>query len=104
VFTAGYNALRTQFRITYDGDLWGQAMGWLFAIADYLWHTSPEDIPASWQFRHSPVCNGDNPDNYELSTIGYMIVNGEITDEDVLTFGKTLGRYANVLRLAGRDY
>ena len=35
-------------------------LAWAFAICEYMAHNCPDDIPASWEFRHAPSCQGEH--------------------------------------------
>lgn len=102
--TPGYKALRAEFNISFDGyDPFGSAMGWFFPLADYLFHNSAEEIPPAWGYGHGVLCNGER-DDYESEIIGGLADAGQITDDDLLTFGTVLNRYVNLCELAGRSY
>ena len=40
-----------------DGDPWGTAMGWGFAICHVLWHCTAEPIPTEWGYRDGMGCD-----------------------------------------------
>jgi hypothetical protein len=97
-------------------DPWGTAMEWLFAVCHVLWHHTAEEIPASWEYHHSPVpptwCvpSVERDDSYAESVImdHWPTLSVENPDrgpaEALLYVGRVLDRYAQWCRLAGRDY
>jgi len=89
--------LRQEYRLTACSDPWGDAMHWLFTIADHL-HFNENGTPDAWQYRPSPLGPTNDPDDYVTGLCAE-------TDAETLTdFGNVLSRYAEKLRLAGLDY
>jgi hypothetical protein len=113
----GADWLLSEIVMSNDGDVWGTAMEWLFAVCHVLWHHTAEEIPAEWDYHHpdvapefcAPSADGrsdlhaertimerwpslsvDNPDRGPAVTLLYV--------------GRVLDRYATWCRLAGRDY
>jgi hypothetical protein len=108
-YSAGYKALRWQYNLMACGDVWGETLSFHFAVAATLFHYNPDLIPASWEYRHSPMCDwpgecGDTEGDYlgEMLSDGWD--NAEWNGDDLRLFGDVLSRYASVLRLAGKDY
>ena len=84
----------------YDG--WGTLMSHWFGIAEALYHAG-EDIPAVWQFRHSPIqdCVSDWPD----SEYRWMLSEtGQVTADQLRYAGNVLDRLARLYVRAGKDY
>jgi hypothetical protein len=102
--TPGYKELRWEFNLTFDGgDSWGSTLDWWFAVAENLYHAGG-DVPAEWQFRAAPGNDGVDLGNYSDATIkGYLDL-GTVTTDDLVAFGTVLTRYANLLKMAGKDY
>jgi len=104
MYTDGYKALRAEFDMAFDPhDAWGGVMGWLFGVADVLWHADPDMVPDAWQFHHGAGCDG-NTDDYPDCDIQDMLDDGLFNTEDLATFGNTLDRYADMLRANDRSY
>jgi len=59
--------LKNEFKLTNDGDNWGNVMQWLFAIADYLTFETKECVPDAWQFRPSPL--GADEESYVFQAL-----------------------------------
>jgi hypothetical protein len=85
-----------EFRVGCGRDMWGHTMGWWFAVADALTDKTPDQVPAAWKFRQSPL--GSDTEQYE-----YEICSA-YTPETLRRFGNALSRYANKLKAAGLDY
>ena len=90
--------LKTQFRLTSDGDSWGNAMQWLFAIGDYITFKTDSHVPNAWDFRPSPL--GANEDCYVFQ----FLCDENIPADSVLEFGNALLRVRDILISQGRDY
>jgi hypothetical protein len=89
--------LKFEFKMTSDGDNWGNCMVWLFAIADYQTEFA-DGPPEAWEFRQSPL--GANVEDYTYQTLLEIE-----PDTDVLgAFGDLLWRYREKLLTAGQDY
>jgi hypothetical protein len=100
--TPGYKLLRGEYNIMAgDEDVWGQVMEWWFSIAEILVHWVDEtpELPAEWQF-HDAAAHGDTwrPDTHVETFLADYWDCGDITTEDLLTFGEVLSRYADLLR------
>lgn len=100
---AGADYLRADLALTADGDAWGWAMAWHFAIAETL-YVYDESIPDDWGFRPGMGLYG--PDSledtfeHELTRAAY-----ELYGRDVLAYwGRVLDRYEDWCKLAGVDY
>lgn len=92
-------------RDAWDGhDQWGTVMMWWFGIADVMWHHNPADIPAEWEYGHSPVCDGVDPDASPDEEIQTMLDQGDIDPDEMIYVGTVLTRYAGWLKRAGLDY
>jgi hypothetical protein len=99
-----------------EGDPFGWALGWQFAIAETL-HIAGEDVPPSWQFRPSPFMASDDTEelarrarnaegdhSYEDETAAALLLAGDITAEELTYAGTVLARYVRLCELAGRSY
>lgn len=87
-----------------DGDSWGEAMGTFFAVADVIWHRTAETIPSEWGYRHSPVCDEVDDESWPHSEIASMHADGDVSDEQLVSAGNVLSRYADLLEAAGQSY
>jgi len=94
--------LKNEYKLTNDGDAWGNCMQWLFAICDYLTFETDECIPDEWKFRASPM--GANEDCFCYQSLRHFAFEQEITDSDVLEFGKVLIRLRDILERKGLSY
>ena len=90
--------LQNEFKATNDGDHWGNCMGWLFAICDYLTFETDEIVPDHWQFK--PSLFGADEDDYNYQTLKEL----DVPSEDVLHFGSLLIRFSEMLKRKGLDY
>lgn len=83
-------------------DPYGEAMGWLFAIAEVVYVEFGEIMP---ELRPSPLLDG-RKDLYdrEARHLLTMIDSSEVGLSDLEYAFKILDRYADWCRLAGRDY
>ena len=90
--------LKNEFKLTDDGDNWGNVMQWLFAIADYLTFETYECVPDEWQFKPSPF--GADEERYEFQALKEM----ELPSDEVLQFGKVLFRVRDILESKGESY
>lgn len=113
--TPGYKELRWEFNLTFDGgDPWGSTLAWWFAVGEILYHSGPSLVPASWKFRDAPAHEGmdrhayldfsADDESYQDIEIGALMDAGTVTCADLLAFGTVLTRYANLLKMAGKDY
>lgn len=84
-------------------DEYGTTMEWLFAIADHVWHWMPEAIPADWQYRHAPGCDGRDTSHSDAE-IARMIKTGQTNVRAIRDYGIILARYVDWLKAAGLDY
>lgn len=98
-------AVRFEVRLTSDeGDVYGWAMGWWFAIADVL-YVYGENIPAEWKYSPGVSARtGDVPDSYEAQLLSDLLAGCDITADDMRYWGMVLLRYVDVCSLAGRSY
>ena len=79
-----------------SGDAWGECMGWLFALAD--WIHGKWEVPEEWEFRQSPM--GPDRTVYEYKEIA-SIRPGK---RDSLAFGTYLWNIRQVCIAEGKDY
>lgn len=92
-----YDDLKQEFRLTNDGDSWGNAMSWLFAMADEIYFHRDFEVPTKWQFRPSPL-GPDTEERYETEIIK------ETKDAELIKFADLIYRYETALRHAGESY
>ena len=90
-----YADAKAEFRMTADGDDWGNALNWHFHVADEIYHNRAMAVPAGWQFRPSPLGPANDSEGYETSIVQDM------SDGDLERFGAVLLRYARFLRHCG---
>ena len=103
--TEGGKALAFEYSLTGDGDEWGDCMGWLFAVAHVLHHSSTEPVPASWQYRDGLGCSGlDSDESYEESILIELWDSGTIDEYDLIEFGNALDVLSDALRAEGLSY
>jgi hypothetical protein len=93
-----------------SGDEWGECMGMWFAIAELLWALD-EEIPAHWEFRASPMHErGRGADavmadaSWPETQLAEMYLEELFTADDLRHAGNVFTRYAQLLKLAGKDY
>ncbi len=88
--------LKSEFKLTQDGDPWGNAMIWHFNVADELFSREGY-VPKHWHYRPSPFGRSgeDDPEDYLVA---------ESNTDDLVTFGNLLCRYTRLLRHLGHDY
>lgn len=91
-----FEALRTEYNMTGDGDAWGQCMAWSFAAIGELYERG-ETIPDEWHYRPSPL-GGRDPDAYETP------ICAAATTEALWRMARVLVRMAAILRARGEDY
>lgn len=93
---AGMCALR-RLSVDRDGDEWGWAMSWMFALCDTMLFDRGMEIPFEWEFRPSPIgkCTDDEWKDEILS---------DLSDNQLAYLGNLLHRYTTRLRKAGKDY
>jgi len=94
----GAYAMKADFKMSFDDDAWGHTMNWLFHIADELYHNRETPVPEAWRFRPSPLGPINEPDEWETTIVQAA------TDEELVSFGNLLNRYARALKYAGKDY
>lgn len=90
--------LKSHFRLTNDGDSWGNTMQWLFAISDYITFKTDSCVPDSWEFRPSPL--GPDDESY----IFQFLDEENVPADELLKFGESLLRVRDILIAQGRDY
>lgn len=91
--------MKDEYRLSCDGDAWGNAMAWWFTIADEI-HFNRDclECPASWRFRPSPLGASNDDDDYIVGVVR------DVDDVALIRFGRLIDRYARALRHAGQDY
>lgn len=98
VYEAGHNA-RRQLEDDNDGDSWGWAISWLFAICDTItFERADIYVPDEWGFRPSPLGSASADDSWKTEIL-QQLSNGQLA-----YVGKMLHRYTAILRKAGKDY
>lgn len=97
------NPILETMRDTFDdGDPWGSAVAWHFAIADVIAEIDREQVPSAWEFRQSPF--GADTEAYEYEAIIETMANDGATLEDLVHAGNVLARYTHLLSINGYDY
>ena len=92
-----YKDAKFEFKLTSDGDKWGNGMIWLFNIADEIHFNRDTCVPDEWQFRPSPL-GPSSDDDYQAEIVQNM------PDDDLLRFGNVIHRYLDRVRFLGEDY
>jgi hypothetical protein len=96
--------IRGVWSLTGDGDVWGDVISWCFDVAEVL-TVAGEYVPASWEFRPSPLLNEDNVrESWPESELLDMYDDGSITGDDLRESGEVFIRYSHILTAMGRDY
>jgi hypothetical protein len=78
-------------------DAWGTAMGWHFALADWITDHGGT-VPSSWGFRQG--AGGSDTDAYEYQEIDAC----DPTVEEAIEAGNALEKVEEQLKQEGRDY
>jgi hypothetical protein len=91
-----FAGLKAEFNLMCDGDGFGTAMAFWFAIAAELYEREG-DAPASWSYRPSPM-GAIDPDQYEAEICAMA------TTEALHRFGALMERYVRRCKHAGKDY
>lgn len=91
-----YQDLKSELRLSNDGDSWRTCMSWWFATAAELFERGVY-LPPEWQYRPSPM-GAIDPDAYETPIVA------EAGDDDLLRFGRLLDRYSSKLKESGKAY
>lgn len=103
--TEGGKALAFEYSLTGDGDEWDDLMGWFFAVAHVLHHSSMELIPAGWDYHHAPGCSTLGTDeSYEEEILIGLWNDGTIDEYDLIEFGDALDVLYYALKAGGKDY
>jgi hypothetical protein len=98
--------IKAEMRMFYDGDPWGWAMGWLFAIARAV-NGETGETPEHWQYRPSPLEKWPplrDEDCFPDSEVWAWVDNGWFSIQEIEDAGEVLHRYTAMLRRAGADY
>ena len=91
--------LKHDFRLTSDGDDWGNCLHWWFTIADEIhFNRANLSVPLSWKFKPSPFGFTNDPENYITHCVR------EADDASLMQFGHLVNRYARFLKHLGKDY
>lgn len=101
--TPGYNELRYEALLTHDPyDQWGWVMGEAFALCDAVYVYWGVTLP---EYRPGPgVTFAAVLQDYRGGSILSLLSDGVADYEDVLRWFKVLTRFANWLKMAGKDY
>ena len=94
-----------------DGDPWGTAMAWGFAVAETLTVVGAE-VPAEMDYSPSPFVQVETPETYSPESYEDDVVFEYLRDatdlesaiREVQFAGKCLARYINWLDAAGFSY
>lgn len=102
--TAGYRDLMFEVRMQDFHDAWGTALEWLGAIADVVYvefgELMPECTPAAALRGREDL----EVDSYPTGRVLDMLDDGTVTEDDLRAVYTVMSRYADWVRLAGRDY
>jgi len=83
------------FNMEYDsGDPWGSVMKWRFDIADELYRRCGE-TPAAWEYKPGAFGPPDADEGCILCDLAW---------DDLVTLGNLLLKFADMIKLAGKDY
>lgn len=95
----------------WDGaDPFASSMEWHFAIASVL-YAMDEHVPSEWRFRPSPLLAHvsleslpEIADDYTISVVTNLVINDEITPDELRYAGTVLHRYEAMLDSLGLTY
>lgn len=91
--------LKAEFRLSDDGDSWGNVKQWWFTIADEIYFNRKNlRVPDEWQFKPSPMGPSNDPDDYVTNVVK------DTPDEALMAFGNLVHRYARLLKSKGVNY
>lgn len=94
-----FSQLKSEFRLTSDGDDWGNTMIWWFSIADEIYFKRKTlCVPPSWKFKPSPAGFVNDLDDYVANCVS------EADDQSLMRMGNLVHRYARFLKHLGKDY
>ncbi len=93
-----YNDLKSEFRLTSDGDIWGTVMQWWLSIADEMYFYRDFQVPQCWEFKPSPLGPSNDTDDYVANCIA------EADDISLIRFGNLIHRYASRAKNTGLSY
>lgn len=104
VSTPGIDALMGLYNLTED--TWDDNLMWFFAVAEVIWHRTAEEIPAEFQYRHSPVDDSETwrDDDVYAAMIDDEYAAGRVTDDDLLAFARFLNAVDDDFRARGENY
>ena len=96
-----YSDLKFEYRLYHDGDNYGHAIEWLFAVAAELYWRDPSLVPVEWQYEPGACVVGD-PLDHDGSYAA--IISREAETYALEQFGELLSRYVAILKATGRSY
>lgn len=100
----GRSNLRADIRYSCDGDVYGNAMNWIFPIAQTL-YLLEEDIPFEWDMKVSEYTTWEKvAREYSGETLIEGLITRDINYDDMRYWGNVLTRYIALLKKAGKDY
>ena len=92
-----YDDIKAEFRLSNDGDGFGNCMGWMFPIAIEL-DLRGAGVPEAWQYRAGAMGSHHEPDCYVAECLQ------NYSDETIQQFGNVLSRYQSKLHAADMAY
>lgn len=90
-----FQNLKDEFRLTGNGDVWGNTMAWWFAVALEM-NDRGLTIPDEWKFRAG--AGRSDADTLEGEACQ------QASEEALEEFGALLNRYADYLKFKGKSY
>jgi hypothetical protein len=86
------NDLKNEFRLSNDGDFYGNVMAWWFAIsAEITFNRQDISVPAEWNYNPG-MASGPEDDDYTASIVR------EATDDALIEFGNKMARAYAILQ------
>ncbi len=92
-----YNDIKAEYKMSCDGDGFGDCMGWMFPIAIEL-DVRGVGVPEAWQYRAGAFGSHHEPGCYVAEILH------SYGDEILVQFGNVLARYQSKLHAAGLSY
>lgn len=96
--------IKDLWAMSHDGDAWGQAMTYWFAISETLFHHNQE-TPDHWMYNPGLGTRSYNaPEDWPDAEINALYVSGDITTEELIHAGNVFCRLAHICKAQGLDY
>ncbi len=104
--TRGYKELRGLYNMDdNEGDLWGNTKEWWFCVTEVMYHNNLA-MPPEWLHEDSPLHDDTYLDEdlaWPESELADLYRDKRVTMQDLLTFGRVLTKYLELLRAAGME-